>query len=692
MWTSFIICCLACICILFLPGVLYAKALQLKGAIAVACAPILSIGTIVTVSIVYGIVGISCNALSVLLPVTIAGMAALICGNILSNNSARRADSSLSQWLLLITYIVFGVIVCFYVFVSSLDGPDSYMISFDSITHFSLIQNFLGTGEWSPLLASNGDLSEKAAVEATRGFYPAAWHQIIALTIEITHCEVALAVNSCNAVFMGMVYPCSMYALASSLFPKSRMIQLVGAVVCLSFALVPWFMAYRGIIYANLLGNVLLPSFLALFIQSARNSEPLNRRIAQMAATTIISVIALATSHTSTLFAAYVFLAPYLGSLLYSSVKNRKRGRLKGSRKALCILCVYIAFAVGLWMAMCLIPAFSATVHYSIRSKIDPHLASNLFSLVSLSFTEGLPQWALVLCCIIGATALLCQKRYWPLVPVVLVAVAYIASRGFGSDAKLFFSGFWYNDPWRMAYLLSIFLIPIASIGLAAFIKMATAAISHAARRSNSPCDEASCNRTLICTCLAVLTCFCCWTFFPNYHLGSNRETTIETPFGIVKSRIEKASNMQNAKSYSTEEEAFVRQAMELIPEDALVVNMPHDGSVFAFGLDGMRTYNRSTRVDDETSDANIIRKGLSDIATDESVQSAVDNIGAEYVLLLDQGIPASESENFMPRYGEGGAEAWSGLNSISDATPGFDIVLAEDDMRLYRIADTESK
>ena len=88
-----------------------------------------------------------------------------------------------------------------------------------------------------------------------------------------------------------------------------------------------------------------------------------------------------------------------------------------------------------------------------------------------------------------------------------------------------------------------------------------------------------------------------------------------------------------------------------------------------------------------ETMESRIIRDNLCDIATRDDVRKAVSAIDGQYVLQLDQGEPYVASPHLFT-YGEG--EQWRGIDSIRDNTPGFEVVLAEDDMRLYKITAVE--
>ena len=98
-----------------------------------------------------------------------------------------------------------------------------------------------------------------------------------------------------------------------------------------------------------------------------------------------------------------------------------------------------------------------------------------------------------------------------------------------------------------------------------------------------------------------------------------------------------------------------------------------------------MSTYYRHCRTGDQTEDSIAIRTGLANYASDKAVQQAVADIGATYVLQLDQGV-ALEDGVWLPQYSN--PEPWSGIDAITDDTPGFKLVLSDGDMRLYEIEE----
>ena len=77
-----------------------------------------------------------------------------------------------------------------------------------------------------------------------------------------------------------------------------------------------------------------------------------------------------------------------------------------------------------------------------------------------------------------------------------------------------------------------------------------------------------------------------------------------------------------------------------------------------------------------------MLRTQLCDYAVSDEVRDAVEKTGARYVMLLDD--KSYDDRTVVKlRYEE---EDWLGIESITQDTPGFTLVLSEGDMRLYQI------
>ena len=113
-------------------------------------------------------------------------------------------------------------------------------------------------------------------------------------------------------------------------------------------------------------------------------------------------------------------------------------------------------------------------------------------------------------------------------------------------------------------------------------------------------------------------------------------------------------------------------------------------GSFLAYGYNGLRVYNRNFTGYDgghETAESETIRTGLCNIATDGQVRSAVDAIGARYVIVMRQ---TGSEWSLINQRGDYKPELFSGISSIGPDTPGFTRVYRYGTMSLYRIDAAE--
>ena len=137
----------------------------------------------------------------------------------------------------------------------------------------------------------------------------------------------------------------------------------------------------------------------------------------------------------------------------------------------------------------------------------------------------------------------------------------------------------------------------------------------------------------------------------------------------------------------SAEELDFSKRALSMIPPGSLVLNEPNDGSVFLYSLCDANMYYRQfalpSNPDEETGASRLLRESLAEVTENVDVQNAVHSLGAQYLLVLDLEGHADNRRRYLPSYSP---DQWSGIDAVNDATPGFEVLMSEGDMRLYRI------
>lgn len=681
MWASFFLCAAVIVLALYLPGYLLLRGARLSRTLSLGAAPLVSVTGFCLVAIALGFTPVPCGWPNVLLPVLAAGALAF----------------GLSRWKrpcfaapdrkrvgLLFLYLATGALVCLYVFVKPLDSPESFYCRFDNQTHYNLARHFVDVGDWSTLHRGDGAASHPA----TSGYYPSAWHLMAALTFSLTSIDLPIVFNALNAVLAGFTYPLSSLALMTVLFPRRRSVIAAGAVATMAFACFPWVFLLKGQLLANLISFSLLPAALALVVHPFGKGSL--RRWNAVGGAGILAVAFFGVAHPNGLFAALVFLAP---CLIHQAAETLRRSPCLALNNPLrhptLVWLIGAVLCYTVWQLMLYAPPLQQVVLYDNKGNLNLSWPESFYAAAAFSlYPEQPPQWILAFVCLVGIVALVRRRRAWLALPGTYMLLVYAACRcvDAGYTLRTFLAGFWYSDPYRILCCAEIFLVPVAAAGLAFLANLA----ARKARRL-------SLKHTLT----LVLAAFSLVNFFPVFVVPSEHDLprdaeeshfapTVGTAFGYFHLLLEKGYDMGAEQIYGADEEAFVRKALEKMPPDALVINDPHDGSAFAYGLNGLNTYYRHIDLGTETDESPLIREHLSELASDPEVAQAIQDTGALYVLQLDYGA-SHEDGIWLMQTNENNLKNFAGIEAVNEDTPNFETILKKGDMRLHRIVQPVS-
>ncbi|MBR3223999.1 MAG: hypothetical protein IKF78_01610 [Atopobiaceae bacterium] len=689
MWAEFAFALLVSTLLLFGPGYPFMRGLGLSRPLALACAPLYCVCMYVGLPMVYYELGVASSVLTVLLPtVVVAACAYAIAwrrGSLANPRFACSAQADLKLWGRTIPfdvamgalYVGLAAIVCLWVFVSALPQADTFYPRYDNQTHLNLIRSFMDSGKWSSLHTSSYLASppNQSPLSGAGGFYPAAWHCLVVLTCLITGAPVTVGVNASVVAMATFVFPLAACAFMRSLFRQRRAAMVCGAFVTTAFASWPWHFVVTGPLYPNQLSLSLLFSALAVVVLFVRG-EHARGSIARFVAFCLVSVIALALSHSSAVFSAYVFLAAFGFDYVLRATRTSKTRpsdsdqNLRARLVRVALLAGYCVVVVGFWVLCLHIPALQSVVMF--QKGTSDGLLHVMVTVGTLKFGAlPLPQIGMCLVCIAGIVAVLKQRSYaWLLLPVAFFAVATVVSFwNDGTRIAHYLGGFWYTDSRRLSVNLSLFLMPVAAAGAAMLFE--------GARKED---------RRVAWACRIALVGILLLVYVPGVRIPRGGEALPVSQLQAMRDRVESSYGNDETQVYSKREMDFVRRAMEVVPPNALVVNAAPDGSVWAYGTDGINTLYRSHRVVGQSDEAKVMREHLCEYATNPKVQEVVRHMGASYVLVLDKGV-SYEDGSWIPQFVKGDMKKWAGIMGIDDQTPGFSVELAEgDEMRLYRI------
>lgn len=679
---------LTLVALLYAPGFLFFKALRLPNVTALVAAPIASAGAFGFLPVVYAKLGIYCTVLNVVLAPTavFAVMFAVSWGLERRRKGDREQPafgfSGKGDWRTLALYLACGIAVCSFTFIANLGAPDAFFSRYDNQTHLNLAQSFVDSGTWSAIDYSRygaSDPSQTPYLKSPGSFYPVTWHIVVALACLITGAKVTVASNALVAVLAAIVFPAGMFLLVRRLFPENRAAIVAGAFAAVSFASYPWVFPIKGPTLPNMLGYALMVPAMAIFIDylEERLVKP---RLLSFCLFAAASFVSLAIAHTSALFTAFVFLAPWGAHFINKRIGESERiTDDKRAKARIGIIGAYVLLIIAFWAFCLTTPLLQGIVGFHHRESNSIVVAVGTLVLMNIGANSA--QYAMAVVSAIGIVACIKRRIFWILVPVAYMGIGYVVARTGFEPLVTIFMGLWYSLPYRAASCLCIFLMPIAALGLSVIWQRVRKFASARGEKMPKLAARPAVASGAVMTLLAVLTFapFCIPTSVYN----------IRTPFDSVYQQLREIYAQDGNRVYGAEEVAFVDKAMEAIPEGALVLNSPNDGSMFAYGVNHLNAYYRASSIKkkNETSDSKVLRAHLDEYASNPKVQEAVKSTGAHYVLQLDQGVPYEDLVK-LPQFYEENRDKWVGIDRIDDGTPGFTLVLADGDMRLYRIDD----
>ncbi len=726
MWRQFALAVAVALVLCYVPGYLFSRALGTKRATSLVVAPLISVCLIGFSGIaIYplGLRGVTPLLGGVGLFILIAaGLSYLIQKvrptqqNQFHTNHVEK--NSLNGVFLLITAFI-STAIFFVIFHKAIRNPSWFLQSSDNYAHLAYITRSVQSGVYSILHAAfyTGARPELQTPFFDEGFYPILFHSFAAVTAAITGLNEVLTENVVWFVFVAVIYPVGVCALLQVIGKRNLTFSLLTSFVAFAQLAFPIRMVTVHAVFPNVAGFCLVPTVAAVFILSfnedisckeACTSTHSGQKFSVNIHTLCLcfmGIIALALVHPSADFLWAIFVLPYvLCNLLPSFAQYlSKKFELPKPKKIIlliCLECVILGFAIGMWNIVLNSSFMAPTVNFLWEIYIDP--IQSVLSILNFGLLMNLPQILFAIAFWLGFASCCMNKNCrWLTLVFLMTAVIYVASLSDVLPIKRFFSGFWYTDPERTAAMVAIAAVPIAIIGMETSITFVFDLIKHVIKTvkekgnkgektisKNITCDnsvdeeQTTCRPCMILKNSGVLMCIVavlwgCVLLSPWNLASLPKIEHSEIRYGIIW--LNEVFEPREHTTYKADEDKFVKKALQIVGND-LVVNNPYDGSLVLNSLYGMNVFYRAKVEAEELPQSTIIRTKLNEVASNPEVQQAVRETGARYVLLLDLENPAllGNQSSYFP-----------GLQ-ITDRDPGFEIVLREGPYRLYKITAVE--
>ena len=541
-------------------------------------------------------------------------------------------------------------------FARAFGAPDAISQTFDNIYHLNAVRYILDTGDGSSLTLGN-------LTEASSGFYPAAWHNIVSVVLQLTGTSVPEAINLTNIAIASLFWPLALIFLVTRIMGNRMLPVLITGAIAAGSSVFPYLMVDYGVLYPNLLSIAILPAALGASIQILGFAHAGTHVSPVLGIGLMIAALpGLALSHPSTVLALIAFTAPVVLARLYTAYReSRVRPRTHDARKYFRIWLILtgaysVAGLVAWWVFR---PAASSSTWPPRQS------AGQAIGEVLTSSPMGLtPAWIIFAFTVVGIYILVRERsRIWVLgIFLAGLFLFMMVSSWAPGDFRSFWTGIWYNDSNRLAALLPTVTLPIAVIGAERLIRQATAGLSKL--RMSAGNYAAGLEAPLRAATAAVLVLLV--AFLTQGGSMGLAQDKLDTRYGYGPSSL----------LISADEYELLERLPSHVPEGEAVLGNPWTGASLVYALADRETITPHI-FGERTADAELVIEHWEDAAYQQRVCPAIQRL--EVYWALDFGdLEVHRASHPLP-----------GLSHPS-ISRGVELVDREGDAKLYRMTACE--
>lgn len=703
MVASFILAFLLGLCLLVVPGILLCCACGMGCRAAFCLAPGPSVFFYFVVSLVLGFASI--DGVAPLAAGTL-GLALLVSALVFRIRKTHQWSIEISEPSLPIMalYAIFGTVLFVVLFLNNAGGSDWFLQYNDNSAHLTRIKAMVDGATTSPVhsmmygsnvLANQTPFSDgTSGTSAYVGFYPVAYHNLVALILASGVAPILVAQNAVNAIFCAVTFPLGVCALLSQIGKSDKQLLLCGSLTCGASYAFP----LRALVihqnYPNVVAFCLIPLVVCLWVAAvyAKTDDKAFKLEFNGAALALffISLIGLVDLHPNAVIACGVIVGCYvIGGLIPAWGRSLPQTPLS-LLKFLLVEGGFISLCLGIWIACLKSPIFAATVGFLWEWTIPVPQALKQLALLGLRIEVVQPVLAVVV--LIGFLWCATHKgRGWIALTYGALAVIFFANAAGTATVKKIFAGFFYTDPDRTAALVGLWASVVAAFGLYGVYRGIIRVITAVRRRT----AERGVRKSLL---FKVALVVCILFAVGNYgealaineypkdeshiYLGPSKDLP-GGAFAWQERELQWVSDVNVPMFYSQKDAQFMEQVKQITGTKDLILNIPLDGSMYAYPVDGVNVLYKREITGEDSAQSQAVRLHLNEYATNAQVQQAVRDLNAKYVLQLSAKGPYGAN---YADYDRNRVDDWVGIASITPDTPGFKLVLSQGDMALYRI------
>ncbi len=458
-WSAAYPSLLAAAALLVLPGLLVVLVAGIREMVAFALAPVLSVSVVGVTAVGAQLVGMPLGPLALGIG-TGAAVLVVLAAHLAAHRLGRgwSLASAGDGWRPLVAGLLGAAVGALSIGVGLARGmrsPDRWPQTFDTVFHLSAVDHVLRSADGSSLT-----LGTLVTPERRQGFYPAAWHDLVALVASWTGAGPPAAANAVALTAAAIAWPLGCVALARVAAGAVPGILAASGALAAGLTASPVLLTGYGTLWPNALATALLPACLALLadllgLGPRRAVPPLVGWVLLGAA-----VVGLGLAHPNAVVSLLV-----LGSaaLVVGWWPRGRRHR---------VVALSVAAGVG-WLVL-LSPAFDRqrATSWPARERM-PQALGEWLSVAPQRLPIPAVLAALVLVgCVVAAVR---PGLRWLLAVHLTAGAMFVLVAGSDGRVSRLVSGAWWDDPFRLAALVGLAGVPLAAIGLDAAVRWVVA-------------------------------------------------------------------------------------------------------------------------------------------------------------------------------------------------------------------------
>jgi len=457
--------------LLVLPGALVAAGAGLNWPLAVAVGPALTYGVVGLAIVPFGAIGIPWNATTAAAALVVVGAAAYSLARGMRSLLERRrsihvAAPSATLWPILTVAAgtLLGVLLIGWAAVRGIPDWQSIPSTWDAVWHANTVRFILDTGQASP--THMGELRNVETHAAL--YYPSAFHALTAVLCQLTGAAPTTGYTLAGLAASVWLFPVSAALLTWNLLQRvtSTAVTAVSAgtaaAVSASFTALPY-VEFGTAAMPNLVAYGLVAPAFAL-ITSVRTLRD-RIGVAVLALLGVFSVHLTGGVVTVLLVAAW-WLCPKDGAL-WNPLRGKRRDTLALAAVLIPTALLLLPQLLSVRKQAEIIAGHAFLTHEGRKSGLRDALLMHTRHLNDFPI-----QYALVALAAAGAAVLVARKVWWPLALWAVLVVGVVQSSApLGGPVGAVvgtFTDLFYSDPRRIMAAMTLLLIPMAGVGLAA--------------------------------------------------------------------------------------------------------------------------------------------------------------------------------------------------------------------------------